>query len=162
MLIRRETLERIGGIAAIRGELIDDCALAKAVKQSGGRIWLSLNRSAESIRAYGGFAEIAHMISRTAFSQLKYSVTLLAATLAGLALVYLAPPVLTLAGSLWGAAAWLMMSIAYLPALRYYRRSPLWAALLPLIAVFYMGCTVASAIQHWRGAGGGNWKGRTD
>ena len=159
MLIRREALERIGGIAAIRGELIDDCALAKAVKQSGGRVWLGLNHSVESIRVYGSVAEIAHMISRTAFTQLNYSATLLAATLAGLALVYLAPPALTLAGNPWGAPAWLMMSIAYLPALRYYRRSPLWAPLLPLIAAFYMGCTLASALQHWRGAGGA-WKGR--
>ena len=159
MLIRREALERIGGIAAIRSELIDDCALARAVKQSGGRVWLGLNRSVESIRAYGGFAEIAHMISRTAFTQLNYSAGLLAATIAGLVLVYLAPLALTLHGSLWGAAAWLMMSLAYLPALLYYRRNPLWAFLLPLIAAFYMGCTIASAMQHWRGVGGA-WKGR--
>src|SRR5262249_32869023 len=106
-------------------------------------------------------AEIARMISRTAFTQLNYSVVLLAGTLAGLALVYLAPPALTLAGNPWGALAWLMMSISYVPALRYYRRSPLWAPLLPLIAAFYMACTFASAIQHWRGVGGA-WKGRTN
>ncbi len=160
MLIRRETLERIGGIAAIRGELIDDCALARAVKRSGGRVWLGLSRSAASIREYGGFAEIARMISRTAFTQLHYSAALLAGTIMGLALVYLAPPALALSGNLWGVAAWLMMAAAYLPAVRYYGRSPLWAPLLPAIAAFYMGCTIASAIQHWRGAGG-NWKGRT-
>ncbi len=100
------------------------------------------------------------MISRTAFTQLRYSTAILADTVVGLAFVYLLPPVLTLMGNLWGAAAWLMMSCAYLPAVRYYRRSPLWAPLLPAIAAFYMGCTVASAIQYWRGAGG-NWKGRS-
>ncbi len=160
MLVRRTTLERIGGIASIRGELIDDCALARAVKRAGGGVWLGPSRSVESIRAYDTFAEIGSMISRTAFTQLRYSTPLLAATVAGLAFVYLLPPTLAFAGNLWGAAAWLMMSIAYSPAVRFYRQNPLWALLLPAIAVFYMGCTVASAIQYWRGAGG-NWKGRT-
>jgi hopene-associated glycosyltransferase HpnB len=160
ILIRREMLERIGGIVSIRGELIDDCALARAVKRAGGRVWLGPSRSAQSIREYGTFGEVARMISRTAFTQLRYSTAILAGTVVGLAFVYLLPPVLTLMGNLWGAAAWLMMSCAYLPAVRYYRRSPLWAPLLPAIAAFYMGCTVASAIQYWRGAGG-NWKGRS-
>lgn len=160
ILIRREMLERIGGIASIRGELIDDCALARAVKRVGGRAWLGLSRSAESIREYGTFGEVARMISRTAFTQLRYSTAILAGTVAGLAFVYLLPPALALAGNIWGAAAWLMMSCAYLPAVRFYRRSPLWAPLLPAIAMFYMGCTVASAVQYWRGAGG-NWKGRS-
>ena len=160
ILIRREMLERIGGIAAIRGELIDDCALARAVKRAGGHVWLGLSRSVKSIREYGTFGEVARMISRTAFTQLRYSAAILAGTVAGLSFVYLLPPALALAGNLWGAAAWLMMSIAYFPVLRFYRRSPLWAPMLPAIATFYMVCTVASAIQYWRG-GGGNWKGRS-
>ncbi len=160
ILIRREMLERIGGIASIRGELIDDCALARAVKRAGGRVWLGLSRSAESIREYRTFGEVARMISRTAFTQLRYSTAILTGTVVGLAFVYLLPPALALTGNIWGAAAWLMMSCAYLPAVRFYRRSPLWAPLLPAIAMFYMGCTAASAIQYWRGAGG-NWKGRS-
>jgi hopene-associated glycosyltransferase HpnB len=160
ILIRREMLERIGGLAAIRGELIDDCALARAVKRAGGRVWLGLSRSTESIREYGTFGEVARMISRTAFTQLRYSVAILAGTVLGLAFVYLLPPALALAGNFWGAAAWLMMSIAYSPVLRFYRLNPLWAPMLPIIAAFYMACTVASAIQYWRG-GGGAWKGRS-
>jgi hopene-associated glycosyltransferase HpnB len=160
ILIRREMLDRIGGIAAIRGELIDDCALARAVKRPEGRVWLGLSRSAKSIREYRTFGEVARMISRTAFTQLRYSTAILAGTVAGLAFVYLLPPVLALAGNLYGAFAWLMMSIAYFPVLRFYRRNPLWAPMLPAIATFYMACTVASAIQYWRG-GGGNWKGRS-
>lgn len=160
ILIRRKMLDRIGGIAAIRRELIDDCALARAVKHADGRVWLGLSRSVESIREYGTFGEVARMISRTAFTQLRHSAVILAGTVAGLAFVYLLPPALALMGSLFGVAAWLMMSIAYFPALRFYRRSPLWAPMLPAIAAFYMGCTVASAIQYWRG-GGGNWKGRS-
>jgi hopene-associated glycosyltransferase HpnB len=155
MLIRREMLERIGGIAAIRGEWIDDCALAGAVKRAGGRVWLGLTRSARSIREYGGFGDVGSMIARTAFTQLRHSAALLAATLIALAFVYLLPPALALAGNPYAAAAWLLMSLAYLPAVRFYRQSPLWALALPLIAAFYMACTVLSAAQYWRGRGGG-------
>jgi len=160
MLVRREALERIGGIAKIRGELIDDCALAREIKRSGGRVWLGLNTETRSIRRYETFAEIGRMISRTAFTQLQYSAWLLAGTIAGLLLTYLAPPALALRGSWFGAAAWALMTIAYIPILRFYRRSWLWAPLLPLVALFYSAATIASAIAHWRGAGG-MWKGRT-
>jgi hopene-associated glycosyltransferase HpnB len=159
MLIRRAALERTGGIAAIRGELIDDCALAAAVRKTGGKVWLGLSRDTVSIRPYETFAEIGRMISRSAFTQLRHSAWLLAGTVAGLALTYLAPPVMAIGGSWCGAAAWAMMSAAYLPALRFYRRSPLWAPLLPLVALFYMGATVDSAVEYWRGRGG-VWKGR--
>jgi len=159
MLIRREMLERIGGIARIRGELIDDCALASAVKRQGGRVWLGLSAEARSIREYGTFGEIERMISRTAFTQLRHSVWLLAGTVAGLMLTYLVPPLLACTGNVFGIAAWALMCVAYLPALRFYRRSPLWAPLLPLVAAFYLGATVHSAILYWRGAGG-LWKGR--
>ena len=159
ILIRGEMLERIGGIATIRGELIDDCALARAVKRAGGRVWLGLSEDTRSIREYATFSEIGRMISRTAFTQLRYSALLLAGTVFGLAFTYMAPVALTIAGHPLGAVAWLLMSIGYWPTLRYYGRSPLWAPLLPLIAAFYMACTVHSAVQYWRGAGG-VWKGR--
>ena len=159
MLIRQEMLERIGGIARIRGELIDDCAMAQAVKRQGGRVWLGLCAEARSIREYGTFGEIERMISRAAFTQLRHSVWLLAGTVAGLLLTYLAPPLLACTGNGFGIAAWALMCVAYLPALRFYRRSPLWAPLLPLVAAFYLAATVHSAISYWRGAGG-LWKGR--
>ncbi|MGA2270414.1 MAG: glycosyltransferase [Bryobacteraceae bacterium] len=163
ILIRREMLERLGGIARIRGEVIDDCALARAVRRQGGRLWLGLSAATRSIRQYATFGEIGRMISRTAFAQLHHSVWLLMATVLGLVLTYMAPPVLALtarstAGAL-GACAWMLMSIAYFPALRLYRRSPLWAPLLPVIAAFYLGATIHSALSYWRGAGG-LWKGR--
>ena len=159
LLIRRETLDRIGGIARIRGELIDDCALARAVKQQGGRVWLGLSAEARSIREYRTFGEIGRMVSRTAFTELRHSGLLLIGTIAGMALTYLAPPMTALAGKGFGAAAWALMSLAYIPTLRFYRRSPLWAPLLPLIAAFYLGATVHSAVAYWRGRGG-MWKGR--
>jgi hopene-associated glycosyltransferase HpnB len=159
ILIHREMLERIGGIAAIACELIDDCALARAVKRAGGRIWLGLSEGTRSIRDYATFGEIGRMISRTAFTQLRYSPLLLTGTVLGLAFAYWLPVALAIAGQPLGALAWLLMSICYWPALRFYGRSPLWAPLLPLIAAFYMACTVHSAVQYWRGAGG-LWKGR--
>jgi hopene-associated glycosyltransferase HpnB len=165
ILIRRTALERIGGMARIAGELIDDCALARAVKSSGGRVWLGLSDRAASIRQYGTFGEIGQMISRTAYTQLGYSPLVLAGTVLGLALTYLAPPLLTLAAprgaaSGLGALAWLLMTAAYFPAVRYAKLPWFWAPLLPAIALFYMGATLHSAYGHWRGRGG-MWKGRT-
>jgi hopene-associated glycosyltransferase HpnB len=159
MLIRRPMLERIGGIASIRGELIDDCALARAVKRQGGRVWLGLSTQTRSIREYDTFCEIERMISRTAFTQLRHSAWLLAGTVAGLLLTYLVPPLVAFTGNGFGMAAWALMSVAYLPVLRVYRRSLLWAPLLPMVATFYLGATVHSAVSYWRGAGG-QWKGR--
>jgi hopene-associated glycosyltransferase HpnB len=163
MLIRYRTLDKIGGIEAIRGELIDDCALARAVKHAGGRVWLGLGDTTRSIRPYRTFGEMGRMISRSAFTQLRHSALLLAGTVAGLLLTYLAPPLLTLfapqpaAGM--AATAWLLMSICYLPALRFYRRGWFGAPLLPLVALFYAGATIHSAVSYWSGAGG-QWKGR--
>jgi len=159
ILIRREVLERIGGIASIRAELIDDCALAQAVKGQGGRVWLGLGADSLSIREYGTFGEIGRMISRTAFTQLRHSVWLLMGTVAGLAVTYLLPVVLALRGSVLGMVAWALMTAAYLPVLRFYHRSVLWGPLLPAIAMFYAGATVHSAVAYWRGVGGA-WKGR--
>ena len=163
ILMRSAALARIGGIAAIRGELIDDCALAKAVKQAGGRIWLGLTSKTRSVRRYGTFAEIERMIARTAFWQLKHSVLLLLGTLAGMFVTYLLPPLVLLTGrplpAALGALAWLVMMITYVPALRFYARSAMWAPLLPLVALFYMAATLHSAVEYWTGRGG-MWKGR--
>ncbi|MBZ5611701.1 MAG: glycosyltransferase [Acidobacteriia bacterium] len=162
MLIRRSALERIGGIAAIRGELIDDCALARAIKP-GGAIWLGVTQDVHSIRDYASFAEIGRMISRSAFTQLRHSVFLLAGMLLGMAIIYLAPPLLLLTGDFTatalGLAAWALMTIAYAPVLRFYGRSMAWAPALPLIALFYVGATLHSALSYWTGRGG-VWKGR--
>ena len=163
ILVRREMLERVGGMAVIRGQGIDDCALARAVRRQGGRVWLGLSAGTRSVRGYATWGEIGRMISRTAFAQLHHSVLLLIGTVLGLVLTYLVPPVLALAApapaAALGAGGWLLMSIAYFPALRFYRRSPLWAPLLPAIAAFYLGATIHSAVCYWRGAGGA-WKGR--
>jgi hopene-associated glycosyltransferase HpnB len=163
LLIRPTALEKIGGLASIRGEVIDDCALGRAVKQSGGRIWLSLAGETRSTRRYGTVAEVERMIARTAFNQLRHSSLLLAGTVLGLFFTYLLPPLLILTGErqlvLLGLAAWLLMAVAYYPMLRFYGRSPGWRFVLPAVALFYLWATVHSAILYWSGRGG-QWKGR--
>jgi hopene-associated glycosyltransferase HpnB len=162
ILIRRRALARIGGIAAIRGALIDDVALARAVKR-GGRIWLGHSALARSIRPYPAAADIWRMIARTAYTQLRHSPALLLLTVLGMAVVWLAPPALALFGHgaarLLGLAAWLAAMASYLPTLRRFARSPAWALALPAIAVFYTAATIASAIAHHRGQGA-VWKSR--
>jgi hopene-associated glycosyltransferase HpnB len=162
MLVDRPALERAGGIAAIKGALIDDCALAKVLKRQGP-IWLGLSNRVTSIRPYGTFEDIRRMVARSAYAQLRYSPLLLIATVAGMGLIYLGPPILTLFASYPANAlavgAYVLMVIAFEPTLRLYGRSPLWGFALPLIAVVYLGFTLDSAYQHSAGRGG-LWKGR--
>ena len=163
MLVRPEALARIGGLQSIGSELIDDCALAREVKRSGGAIRLGLTRTAHSTRRYGSFAEIGRMISRSAFYQLHHSCVLLALTVIGLGVTYLLPPLLLLTADApsiaLGAAAWILMSASYVPMVRFYRLSLLWSLCLPAIAVFYAGATLHSALQYLLHRGG-SWKGR--
>jgi hopene-associated glycosyltransferase HpnB len=162
MLVHRDALSRAGGMAAIRSALIDDCALAKKLKVRGP-IWIGLTNRVSSVRAYPALDDIRHMVSRTAYAQLRYSPLLLAGTICGLAITYLAPVVLAvLAGGiarLLGVGAWLAMALAFQPTLRFYRVSALWGLALPAIAAIYMAFTLDSAYQHARGRGG-MWKGR--
>jgi hopene-associated glycosyltransferase HpnB len=162
VLIRREALQRIGGIEAIKNSLIDDVALAKSVKRSGA-IFLGHSGLAVSIRPYPTFADIWDMITRTAFTQLRYSPVLLALTLLGLSVVWLAPAAAILGMRGWsfgfGLAAFGLAVISYMPTLARYGRNRLWALALPLIALFYMAATLGSALNYWRGQGA-RWKSR--
>jgi hopene-associated glycosyltransferase HpnB len=162
MLVRGDTLARAGGIDAIRSALIDDCALARAVKPVGP-ISLGVSRLARSHRTYPALADICRMVSRTAYDQLGRSPLLLAASVVGMGLIYVAPPLFAFFGGgvtrVLGIAAWVLMAAAFQPMLRFYRRSPLWGLALPAIAATYVAFTLDSAYQHARGRGG-LWKGR--
>jgi hopene-associated glycosyltransferase HpnB len=175
ILLRRTALDRIGGLAAIRSEVIDDCALARAVKRSAtpdgnpnaaphAKIWMGVTRKNRSLRAYSTFAEIRDMIARTAFTQLHYSALLLIGTLAGLALTYLAPIALLFAhdtaSRLTALLTWFIMSLLFLPTVRYYRMSTHWSVALPLAALFYAVATTLSATRYWTNRGA-HWKGRS-
>ena len=163
MLMRPRALAAMGGLEAIRSALIDDCALARAAKTSGARVWLGLTRRSRSTRPYGSFGAVGRMISRTAFNQLRHSYLLLGATLVGLCLTYLVPPALLLSGNptaiALGAGSWLLMSLAYWPIVRFYRLPAPWILTLPAVAVFYAAATAHSALQFALHRGG-QWKGR--
>jgi hopene-associated glycosyltransferase HpnB len=166
MLVRREALARAGGIAAIRGEIIDDCALGRALKAQGP-IWLGLTTTERSIRPYDGLRDVWDMVARSAYTQLRHSPAILAGTLAGLLLLYVVPVALVLlgpwhgdvAGAALGAGTWLLMATTYVPTLLLYGRSPLLAFALPVAGTLYAAMTFDSARRHWRGQGA-TWKGR--
>ena len=163
MLVDRDALRAAGGLAAIRGELIDDCALARLLKPHGP-IRIALTDRVRSTRAYRSVGELRRMIARTAFTQLRFSVWRLLATVFALLVVFVAPPLLALSSAdplvrTLGGLGWACMTLAFVPMLRFYRRSPAWALALPAIAAAYLAFTIDSAFQHLRGRGG-EWKGR--
>lgn len=168
VLLGDEALARIGGIARIRGELIDDCSLAAAVKANGGGLWLGLAARSRSVRPYRSLATIWSMVARTAYTQLRYSPLLLAGTVLGMALLFVVPPLAALGGVLsgrrelaaGGALGWGTMALLYVPTLRRYAVPPWRALALPLAGALYTAMTVDSARRHARGRGGA-WKGRT-
>jgi hopene-associated glycosyltransferase HpnB len=175
MLIRREILDKAGGVAAIRGALIDDVAMGRLIKGQRGRTWLGVTRQVVSVRPYPGLASLWQMVARSAYTQLRYSPALLAGTLLGLLFLYALPPAGTIAGLVAlgvgggspaaftvgaGLAGWALMSLSFLPMLRLYRLSPLRAPGLPLIALLYAAMTADSARRHYAGRGA-EWRGRT-
>ena len=177
MLIRREALERSGGLSPIRGALIDDVAIGTMIKRVRGRTWLGLSRQVVSVRPYPGLSSLWQMVARSAYTQLNYSPVLLAGTLIGLLFLYALPPAGALAGvillaagsagtpvittAVAGLAGWALMSLSYLPMLRVYRLSPLRAPGLPLTALLYAAMTADSARRHYTGRGA-QWRGRAN
>jgi hopene-associated glycosyltransferase HpnB len=163
MLVDRGALARAGGIAKIRSALIDDCALARLLKAEAP-IWLGLSDDVLSLRTYPRFADIRRMVARSAYAELNYSPVLLLGTALGMVLTYFAAPFLAIfapfPANAVAALAWALMMLTFLPILRFYRVSELWAVAFPLIAAVYLGFTLDSAFQHWRGRGG-TWKGRS-
>jgi hopene-associated glycosyltransferase HpnB len=178
MLVRRRALEDAGGLAPIRGSLIDDVALGRLLKRppARGRTWLGLTTDVESVRPYRGLTDLWNMVARSAYTQLRYSPFLLAGTIIWLAWLYVVPPVSAIAGvaglgalaggagpvlcAAAGLAGWAVMTATFVPMLRLYRLSPLRAPALPVIAVMYAAMTADSARRHYAGRGGA-WKGRT-
>ncbi len=162
VLVETRVLDAIGGFAAIRGALIDDCALARAVKDAGYRTWIGVSLGAASHRAYPGLGDVWHMVARTAYTQLRYSPTLLLLCTALMALAFWAP-LAGLAGPLPAKAAagagLAVMAGCYLPTLRYYRVAPGWALAMPLVGTLYLAMTWHSALRDWGGRRS-EWKGR--
>jgi hopene-associated glycosyltransferase HpnB len=171
ILVRRNALEAVGGIARIRGALIDDCTLGAVIKAGSGgrrgRLWLGLTTRLVSLRPYRRFGEIWDMVVRSAYTQLNHSPWLLLGTVLGMILTYLVAPVAILTWplhhlavpTLAGLATGSLMVVACRPTLQLYRKPPAAALLLPMVGLLYSLMTVASAVRSWRGRGG-QWKGR--
>jgi hopene-associated glycosyltransferase HpnB len=175
MLVRRSALEEAGGLEPIKGALIDDVALGTLLKKHGNRTWLGLTTDISSARPYPDLASLWHMIARSAYVQLRYNPLLLAGTLAGLLLLYVAPPAGVLAAliaaaagagggtvavaGLAGLAGWALMTASYVPMLRLYRLSAFRSPTLPLTALLYAAMTADSARRHYSGRAV-SWRGR--
>ncbi|MBL8660590.1 MAG: glycosyltransferase [Rhodospirillales bacterium] len=166
MLVRRDALDAAGGVGAIRDRLIDDCALAAAIK-CRGPIWLGLSEDVQSVRAYAGLGPFWTMVARTAFTQLDYSMLRLAGAVAMMLLLYAVPPLTVVVGlasrslpaAALGAVAWLLMIVCTAPTLKLYRLAVWRGAMLPVAGMLYTAMTLDSARQHRLGRGG-LWKGR--
>jgi hopene-associated glycosyltransferase HpnB len=164
ILVRADALRKAGAFWSIRNAIIDDCALASQIKASGGRTWIGLSRSVRSHRPYPRFATFFEMVARTAYTQLRYSISLLVATTLLMALVFLFPflglssP--SLAARFFALTGICAMLASYLPTLRYYHRSGFWALTLPLVGCLYLVMTWASAVRFWQGKPS-EWKGRS-
>jgi hopene-associated glycosyltransferase HpnB len=160
VLLKAESLRKANAFESIAGEIIDDCSLAREVKRAGGKIWLGLADGSRSIRGYNGMGGIVNMIARTAFNQLGHSAVVLALCIAGMMWIFVAPIALLFTASWLGAAIALAIMVAtYVPMVRHYKLSPMYALSLPASACVYMFATAQSALKYWSG-GGGDWKGR--
>lgn len=164
ILLETQRLERMGGFAAIKGALIDDCALAKKLKSIGTRTWIGLTHSARSQRPYESLAELWDMVVRTAFTQLRYSLGWLLVCSALMLAAFVAPLIGALhMGSqevqILGVVALVLMAVSYVPTLMFYGISPAWALLLPLTGALFLAMTWSSAIRYWRGQRT-SWRGR--
>lgn len=162
VLLDKPMLDKIGGFAALRGALIDDCSLARRVRDFGGSTWVGVTRSAVSLREYPQLADGRAMISRSAYTQLHYSLLLLLLCTALMGAAFWLPVVGLFVPGLTRACAVLAlvaMMASYVPTLRYYQLSPAWAFLMPLVGVLYLAATWESAIRYWRGLRS-QWRGR--
>ena len=163
ILIRREMLDRIGAFNSLRDSLIDDCALARKVKEQDGRTWLGLTHSVISLRRYDNPGIIWDMVARTAFTQLHYSWSLLLLCTALMAVAFIIPLLGLLTVTGWALVFPVLtlsiMMICYLPVIRYYAIHPAWALALPITGILFMCMTWTSAYRHLVKSGA-HWKGR--
>lgn len=163
MLVRRELLERIGGLSAIRDAVIDDVALAKACKKAGGRLWLGYHPGVQSTRSYHSLGAIWNMVARSAYTQLGYNPVLLAVCVVALFVVFVWPALALLVGPPelrpWSLVTYLAMTRTYAPLVTYLRCSRVWSFALPVASLLYLGMTISSAWRYYRGTRT-EWKGR--
>ena len=153
MLLETKILKELGGFKSIRNALIDDCSLAKKIKQNGYRTWIGLTHSAISTRRYDKLLTIQKMISRTAYTQLNYSLSLLLLCTILMIIAFVIPYVAILQTQptiiIIGLVTLCIQTICYFPILRYYSINHIYALSLPLAAMFYLVFTLSSAYSYY-------------
>jgi hopene-associated glycosyltransferase HpnB len=163
VLLETGALDAIGGFASLRDAIIDDCTLARCVKDAGFRTWIGLTRSVTSHRRYFGLGDIWRMVTRTAFTQLRYSWLALGLCTLLMIFCFLSPVVMVFSPELSARTialgAWLLMWLAYLPTLRFYRLPAPWGLLMPFIGLLFLTMTWDSARRYLRGERS-VWRGR--
>ena len=183
ILLKQKALEAAGGITKIAGAIIDDIALARVIKAKKFDIALLVSPDLLSLREYQTLGEIWHMVTRSAFTELKYSYLRLLFCIVAMTVTYFVPIValvyalgllacyvqsvptnaavlistLTLAGI---ACATLFLTwYSYRPTIAYLKVSKWFAFSLPVAALLYLLMTLHSAWRYLFGVKSA-WKGR--
>ena len=171
LLARTDALRAAGAFESLRGALIDDCALAVRLSDVGRvrerGIWLGTTTDSRCVRGYGGLSGVWRMVVRSAYVQLHYSWWRLAATVLGMALIYIAPVLIVVSSPfhangyalLFASFAWILMTATSVPIFRRYGLPPVFALAIPVAGALYTAMTVDSARRHVQGLGS-EWKGR--
>ena len=163
MFTKRQVIEHIGGFESIKSEIIDDCALAKRIKQKGYSTWIGLTHSVISGREYKGLSDIWNMVARSAFTQLNYSFLLLGLCTLALVSSFVFPFLGIMSGRIIGLLITLLslsaMMLTYIPVLDFYGLNRVWALALPVSGVLYLMMTWSSALRYLSGKRS-VWKGR--
>ncbi len=145
ILVRREALESIGGIEALKDAIIDDCTLGRLIKQSGREIWLGFGERSLSLRGYDQLADFWQMVQRSAYTQLHFSPLLLTVAIIGIVFSHVLPAILLCLPAL------IVMAAIYWPTVRFHGLSPLWVLSLPIAAVLFGAMTISSALAYHLG-----------
>jgi hypothetical protein len=105
LAVRRDAYERAGGHGAVRAEVLDDVALLRAVKRSGGRGVVVDGTSLATCRMYDGWADLRAGYTKSLWSAFG-SPAGAAAAIGALSVLYLLPAGAALRGSRVGAAGY--------------------------------------------------------
>ena len=167
MLFRREAYEAFGGHEAVRSEILEDVALARATKRAGYRAVLADGDGLVRTRMYRGAREVWDGYSKNAYAFFGYSPFFLAVGVLVLVALYVAPVAFMLVGALSGdwllfgaAAAQYLLAVGarLLLSLRFGYRAL--DAFLHPVGVLYMIAIELNSMR-WALTGKSAWKGRS-
>ncbi|WP_310830547.1 glycosyltransferase [Paenibacillus pedocola] len=167
MLIRRDSYARCGGHAAIRGELVDDMALARAVKHAGEPVLLADITEHAEMRMYHNAAEVWNGYRKNIYAGLGRRPSLLLGILLLYVLLYVLPYAAAGYFGLTGQGQGILWSVCACAAGIAVKRTSDSAGRHPLWFCFLIPASILSlsaiAVSSWRGSYSGRgyeWKGR--